>query len=139
MAASRGATEDLRIFNPVPLGLYPSNMRWPFSCVTETLWLTPPRWPPSSVTSAAVQHAPATTPLLPCHQWRRSRTVHGAAHLHRRQDHRHRQHADIRSDANIGTSWEPYVLDLSSALSGISSIVTDDNDDSAGGPSKALR
>ena len=34
------------------------------------------------------------------------------------------------SDANIGTSGEPYVLDLSSALSGISSIVTDDNDDS---------
>ena len=34
------------------------------------------------------------------------------------------------SDANIGTSWEPYVIDLKNVLSGISSIVTDDNDDS---------
>ena len=34
------------------------------------------------------------------------------------------------SDANIGTSWEPYVIDLSNVLSGISSIVTDDSDDS---------
>ena len=34
------------------------------------------------------------------------------------------------SDANIGTSWEPYVIDLKNVLSGISSIVTDDSDDS---------
>ena len=34
------------------------------------------------------------------------------------------------SDANIGTSWEPYVIDLKNVLSGISSIVTDDNNDS---------
>ena len=33
------------------------------------------------------------------------------------------------SDANIGTSWEPYVIDLSDMLSGISSIAADDSDD----------
>jgi hypothetical protein len=33
------------------------------------------------------------------------------------------------SDDNIGTSWEPYVIDLSNALSGISNITADDADD----------
>ncbi len=33
------------------------------------------------------------------------------------------------SDANIGTPWEPYVIDLSNVLSGINEITVDDNDD----------
>ena len=33
------------------------------------------------------------------------------------------------SDANIGTSWEPYVIDLGNVLSGISNITVDDADD----------
>lgn len=33
------------------------------------------------------------------------------------------------SDDNIGTTWEPYVIDLKNVLSGISNITIDDADD----------
>ena len=33
------------------------------------------------------------------------------------------------SDANIGTSWEPYVIDLGNVLSGIHTIAVDNADD----------
>ena len=33
------------------------------------------------------------------------------------------------SDVNIGTPWNPYVIDLSEVLTGISTIAADDADD----------
>ena len=129
--AARRAPEELRVFKPVALGLYPSNM-------TMAIQL---RDGDAVVDSAEV----AAFIGDECRGASRA-SDNGLYYLVISGDGAGQamvlrtcidgEIIDIDntqtfvSDANIGTSWEPYVIDLKNVLSGISSIVTDDNDDS---------
>ena len=131
MAAPRRAPEDLRIFNPVPLGLYPSNMTMAIQlrdgdAVVDT----------AEVAAFISDECRGATRASENGIYYLVVSGDGAGQSMTLRTCLDGEIIDIDntqmyvSDANIGTSWEPYVLDLSSALSGISSIVTDDSDDS---------
>ena len=131
MAASRGATEDLRIFNPVPLGLYPSNMTMAIQlrdgdAVVDT----------AEVAAFIGDECRGATRASDNALYYLVISGDGAGQSMVLRTCLDGEIIDIDntqmyvSDANIGTSWEPYVIDLSNVLSGISSIVTDDSDDS---------
>ena len=131
MAASRGATEDLRIFNPVPLGLYPSNMTMAIQlrdgdAVVDT----------AEVAAFIGDECRGATRASDNALYYLVISGDGAGQSMVLRTCIDGKIIDIDntqtyvSDANIGTSWEPYVIDLSNVLSGISSIVTDDNNDS---------
>ena len=131
MAAPRRAPEDLCIFNPVPLGLYPSNMTMAIQlrdgdAVVDTC----------EVAAFIGDECRGATRASDNGLYYLVISGDGAGQSMVLRTCIDGEIIDIDntqtyvSDANIGTSWEPYVIDLKNVLSGISSIVTDDNDDS---------
>lgn len=131
MAAPRRAPEYLRIFNPVPLGLYPSNMTMAIQlrdgdAVVDT----------AEVAAFISDECRGATRASENGIYYLVVSGDGAGQSMTLRTCLDGEIIDIDntqmyvSDANIGTSWEPYVIDLKNVLSGISSIVTDDSDDS---------
>ena len=131
MAAPRRAPEDLRIFKPVTLGLYPSNMTMAIQlrdgdAVVDT----------AEVAAFIGDECRGATRASENGLYYLVISGDGAGQSMVLRTCIDGEIIDIDntqmyvSDANIGTSWEPYVIDLKNVLSGISSIVTDDNDDS---------
>ena len=131
MAVPRRAPEDLRIFNPVPQGLYPSNMTMAIQlrdgdAVVDT----------AEVAAFIGDECRGATRASDNGLYYLVISGDGAGQPMTLRTCLDGEIIDIDntqmyvSDANIGTSWEPYVIDLKNVLSGISSIVTDDNDDS---------
>ena len=130
-AALRRAPEELRIFNPVPLGLYPSNMTMAIQLrdgdvVVDT----------AEVAAFIGDECRGATRASDNGLYYLVISGDGAGQSMVLRTCLDGDIIDIDntqmyvSDANIGTSWDPYVIDLKNVLSGISSIVTDDNDDS---------
>ena len=131
MAAQQRAPENLRIFKPVPLGLYPNNMTIAIRLMDGT----------------AVVDTAEVAAFIGDECRGATRASDNGLYYLVISGNESGQPMTLRtcidgeiitidntqtyiSDANIGTSWEPYVIDLNDVLSGISSIVSDDSDDS---------
>jgi hypothetical protein len=119
-AAPRRAPEDLRIFNPVPLGLYPSNMTMAIQlrdgdAVVDT----------AEVAAFISDECRGATRASSNGLFYLVISGDGAGQTMTLRTCLDGEIIDIDntqmyvSDANIGTSWEPYVIDLSTALTGI--------------------
>ena len=130
MAAPRRAPEDLRIFNPVPLGLYPSNMTMAIQlrdgdAVVDT----------AEVAAFISDECRGATRASENGLYYLVVSGDGAGQSMTLRTCLDGEIIDIDntqmyvSDANIGTSWAPYVIDLSKMRTGISTIAADDADD----------
>ena len=130
MAASRGATEDLRIFNPVPLGLYPSNMTMAIQlrdgdAVVDT----------AEVAAFIGDECRGATRASDNALYYLVISGDGAGQSMVLRTCIDGKIIDIDnslmyvSDDNIGTSWDPYVIDLSGLMTGITSVSDSDTDD----------
>jgi len=130
-AAQRRAPEDLRIFKPVALGLYPSNM-------TMTIRLI-------AVDGSAIDTCEVAAFIGDECRGATRASENGLYYLVISGDGAG-QSMTLRtcidgdiitidntqtyvSDANIGTSWEPYVIDLGNVLNGITVVSGSPADD----------
>ena len=122
-AAPRRAAEDLRIFNPVALGLYPSNM-------TMAIRLTDGEAVVDTCEVAAFVDGECRGASRASDNGLYYLVISGdgSGQTMTLRTSLDGEVIDIDntqtyvSDANIGTSWEPYVIDLGNVLSGISEV-----------------
>ena len=131
LRAPRRAPEDLHIFKPVALGLYPSNMTMAIRLMDGTAQVDT-----AEVAAFIGDECRGATRASDNGLYYLVISGDGAGQSMVLRTCLNGKVIDIDntqtyvSDANIGTSWAPYVIDLKNVLSGISSIVTDDSDDS---------